>query len=47
LSTDFRFELIEDLFWKLDFYAAYDSAPISRDGASSDYGVTSSVAYKS
>ena len=45
-STDFRFEIIEDLFWKLDFYATYDSAPISKDGASTDYGVVSAVAYK-
>jgi hypothetical protein len=45
-STDFRFELVEDLFWKLDFYLTYDSDPISQEGASSDYGVTSAVAYK-
>jgi hypothetical protein len=38
--------LVEDLFWKLDFYLTYDSDPISQEGASSDYGVTSAVAYK-
>ena len=45
-NTDFKFEFIEDLFWNLDFYASYDSAPISAKGASSDYGVTSAIAYK-
>lgn len=45
-STDFRFEIFEDLFWKLDFYANYDSSPLSIEGSSSDYGINSSVAYK-
>ena len=45
-STDFSFEIVNDLFWKLDFYANYDSAPISTEGATSDYGVVSSIAYK-
>ncbi len=45
-KTDFSFEMVEDFFWKLDFYADYDSRPISTDGASSDYGVISSIAYK-
>ena len=45
-STDFRFEIFDDLFWKLDFYANYDSSPLSIEGSSSDYGVNSSVAYK-
>jgi len=45
-STDFSFEIVNDFFWKLELYANYDSAPISQDGASSDYGVTSSIAYK-
>lgn len=45
-DMDFRLELIADLFWKMGFYSSYDSDPISRDGASSDYGVTSSLGYK-
>jgi hypothetical protein len=44
--TDFSLELIADLFWKLDFYASYDSDPISVEGASSDYGINSSLGYK-
>ncbi|MBE9549126.1 MAG: DUF481 domain-containing protein [Proteobacteria bacterium] len=45
-NTDFRIEIVEDFFWKLDIYLTYDSDPLSLDGASSDYGFTSSVAYK-
>ena len=45
-TTDFRLELFTDLFWVLDFYATYDSQPISKDASNSDYGITSSIAYK-
>ncbi len=45
-NTDFRLEFFEDLFWVLDFYASFDSAPISESAANSDYGITSSLAYK-
>jgi len=46
LNSDFRFELISDLFWKMGVYFDYDSAPISSDAATTDYGVTSGVSYK-
>ena len=45
-DTSFNFEIVTDFFWKLEFYANYDSDPISKEGASSDYGVTSSLGYK-
>jgi hypothetical protein len=45
-DTNFSFEIVDDFYWKLEFYANYDSDPISQDGASSDYGVTSSLGYK-
>jgi len=45
-NTDFRWELFSDFFWVLDFYASFDSAPISPEAATSDYGVTSSLGYK-
>lgn len=45
-DTDFRLELVADLFWKLDVYASYDSDPISAEASSSDYGITSSLGYK-
>ena len=46
LSSDFRFEIVSDLFWMMDFYADYGSAPISSEGATSDFGVISSLGYK-
>jgi hypothetical protein len=45
-DTNFRLELVSDFFWTMSVYASYDSDPISADAASSDYGVTSSLAYK-
>ena len=44
-DTNFKWELVSDLFWVLDFYASFDSAPISPEAATSDYGVTSSLGY--
>lgn len=48
LNTDFRLEFISDMFWKLTLYASYDSDPVTEDLAASqsDYGITSSLAYK-
>lgn len=43
--TDFRLELVADLFWKLYVYGSYDSDPVSSEGASSDYGINSSLGY--
>jgi hypothetical protein len=45
-TNEFKLEFVEDLFWKMDIYANYDSDPISSEGASSDYGVTSAIGYK-
>ena len=45
-DTNFRFELLADFFWNMSIFASYDSDPISTDAASSDYGVTSALAYK-
>jgi hypothetical protein len=45
-DTNFKLEIIKDLFWDLDFYASYDSEPVSSRGESIDYGITSSVGYK-
>ena len=45
LNTDFRWELVSDLFWNFNFYASYDSGTVSDEGESSDYGVVSSIGY--
>lgn len=46
LDTNYRFELVSDLYWKMALYFSYDSAPIVAEASSSDYGVTSSLGYK-
>ena len=46
LSTDFNVEIINDLYWKMDFYLTYDNKPISTGAETSDYGVTTSIGYK-
>lgn len=45
-NTDFRLELFADLYWKMSLFATYDNEPASEDASKSDYGVTSSLAYK-
>ena len=47
-TTDFRLEVVEDLFWVFSLYANYDSDPISEEDevSQSDYGVRSSLSYK-
>lgn len=45
-NADFRLEFVSDLFWVFSVFANFDSAPISQDASNSDYGVTSSLAYK-
>jgi len=45
-DTNFSLEIVDDFYWKMDFYASYDSDPISFRASSTDYGVISSLAYK-
>jgi len=41
-----KWEIIEDLFMQLSFYESYDSKPQSDTTSNTDYGVTTSIAYK-
>jgi hypothetical protein len=45
-NTVFKLEIVNDLFWDLDFFANYDSDPITSEAESIDYGITSSIGYK-
>jgi len=45
-NTDFRLEFVDDLFWVFDIFASYDSEPLASEASNSDYGFTSSLAYK-
>ena len=44
-NTDLDIEFIMDFSWVLGLFARYDSDPLSKEGASSDYGVTSTLKY--
>jgi hypothetical protein len=44
-DTDFRWEIISDLFWGFTLYHRYDNEPIA-DGSGTDYGVTTSLGWK-
>ncbi len=41
-----RWEIISDFFWQLEYYYSYDNQPQAEEASSSDYGVTTSLAYK-
>ncbi len=41
-----KWEIISDFFWQLDYYYSSDNQPQSEGASSSDFGITTSVAYK-
>jgi len=45
-KTNFKFEIVNDFYWNMDFFATYDNKPISIDAARSDYGVITSLGYE-
>jgi len=45
IDTTVSLELVSDLFWDMDFFANYDSDPLSITGSNTDYGVISGIAY--
>jgi len=44
-DTTLKWEILEDLFWQLQFYESYDNEPQSADAAVNDYGITTSLSY--
>ena len=42
-----KLELVEDLFWALEFWGNYDSDPVSTDvnAEKLDYGITTSIGW--
>ena len=38
-----RWELVEDLFWRLEVYDSYDSDPISLEAEKNDYGIVTGL----
>ena len=45
LDTTLSWEIIGDLKWAISVYGSWDNQPNSPDGATSDYGVNTSLAY--
>ena len=45
LDTTLKWEIIGDLKWALSLYGSWDNQPQSDAGATSDYGVNTSLAY--
>ena len=45
LDIKLKWEMIEDLFWQLEFYESYDSRPVAAGAEQNDYGVITSLGY--
>ena len=46
LDVTLKWELYEDLFWRLSFYDSFDSDPPSAEGDRNDYGVITGLAWE-
>lgn len=46
LNLDLDIEFVSDFFWVFNIFATYDSAPLSTEASTSDYGFGSSLKYK-
>ena len=46
LDIAFKWEIVEDLFWRLSFYDSYDSDPPSANAGTNDFGVISSFGWE-
>ena len=45
LDITLKWEMIEDLFWQLEFYDSYDNRPATAGAEKNDYGVITSLGY--
>lgn len=45
LRSTFRLEFFSDLFWSMEFYATYDSEPLSADAEETDYGIVTGLGW--
>jgi hypothetical protein len=46
LDVSFKWEMIEDLFWQLEFYNSFDSEPVVPGAEENDYGVITSLGWE-
>jgi hypothetical protein len=45
LRSTFKLELVEDLFWSMEFWATHDNEPLSTGVEKTDYGIITSVGW--
>jgi len=45
-DVSLKWEMIEDLFWQLEFYESFDSDPVVPGAEENDYGVTTSLGWE-
>lgn len=45
LDTSLQWEMVKDLDWGMTFYSSFDNQPQSGEGATSDYGVNTTLTY--
>lgn len=46
LDVSLKWEMIEDLFWQLEFYNTFDSDPVVQGAEENDYGVVTSLGWE-
>jgi len=46
LDVSMKWEMIEDLFWELEFYDSFDSDPVVQGAEDNDYGVITSLGWE-
>jgi len=46
LDVSMKWEMVEDLFWQLEFYDSYDSDPVVPGAEDNDYGVITSLGWE-
>jgi hypothetical protein len=46
LDTSLKWEMINDLKWGVSLYSSYDNQPQSQEGATSDYGINTTLTYE-
>jgi len=46
LDVSLKWEMIEDLFWQLEFYNSFDSEPVVPGAEENDYGVITSLGWE-
>ncbi len=44
-DIDFKWEMIDDLFWQLNIYNSFDSDPVAEGAERNDYGISTSVGW--